>query len=109
MIIETIPHGAIPYRCKHCESMYLWTPSVKVGKCCLRSRVPECDKSECEYYEPEWDDVKCPFCKNKYDQERISALKYKFARAFMDRKARKENTIICSPVGNWLHGKRRGI
>ena len=88
MIIETIPHGAIPYRCKHCESMYLWTPSVKVGKCYLRSRLIECNKSECEYYEPEWDAVQCPICKNKYEQERISTIKYKFARAFMDRKAR---------------------
>ena len=105
MIIETIPHGAIPYRCKHCESMYLWTPSI-IGKCSIRRGSPECEKSDCLYYKPDIDEVRCPFCKNNYDQERISAFKYKIARAFKERHATKENRIICSPIGDWLHGKR---
>ncbi len=106
MIIETIPHGAIPYRCNHCESMYLWTPSYEGGKCSILAGTPECEKSDCHYYEPDIDEVRCPFCKNHYDQERISVIKYKFARASKKRQASKENRIICSPIGDWLHGKR---
>ena len=80
MIIETIPHGAIPYRCSYCESLYLWTPSYKSGKCSIRTGSPECEKSDCHYYEPDIDEARCPFCKNKYDQERISVIKYKLVR-----------------------------
>jgi len=106
MIIEQIPYGAIPYRCTHCKSMYLWAPSYEGGKCSILAGTPECEKSDCHYYEPDIDEVRCPFCKNHYDQERISVIKYKFARASKKRKASKENRIICSPIGDWLHGKR---
>ena len=90
MIIEVIPHGAIPYKCSHCESMYLWTPSCTDGECILRSGSPECEKSDCHYYKPDIDEARCPFCKNQYDQERISPFKYKIARAFKGRQVLRE-------------------
>lgn len=80
MIIETIKHGAIPYMCEHCKSMYLWTPSEENGSCRLRSSEPKCEKSDCHFYEPEIEEARCPFCKNKYDQKRISAFRYKVVR-----------------------------
>lgn len=86
MIIETI--GAIPYRCKHCESMYLWTPSIEKGTCGLRSKKPECEKQNCLYYEPNRDDAQCPFCSDKYEQERISLFRYKIARALRRKRAK---------------------
>lgn len=79
MIIETIPHNAIPYKCTHCESMYLWKPSTD-GNCSFRGKSHECEKSDCYYYEID-NEVRCPFCKDKYEQERISPFKYKIARA----------------------------
>lgn len=81
MIVETIQHGAIPYMCEHCKSMYLWTPSEEDedGVCRIKSGEPKCEMTDCEYYtlDPE---VRCPFCKNKYEQKRISAFRYKIAR-----------------------------
>ena len=90
MIIEVIPHGAIPFRCSHCESMYLWTLSYKDGKCSIRSGTPKCKKADCHYYEPDIEEVRCPFCKNIYSQVRISPFKYKIARAFKGRQVLRE-------------------
>ena len=79
MIIEKIPHGAIPYRCTHCESIYLWTPLEEDGFCEVLAGRPKCEKSDCEYFEMD-PEVRCPFCKNRYDQKRISAFRYKIVR-----------------------------
>lgn len=79
MIIETIQHGAIPYMCEHCKSMYLWTPSNEDGVCTARSKELKCEKPDCEYYTPD-PEVRCPFCKNRYEQKRISEFRYKIVR-----------------------------
>lgn len=81
MIIETIQHGAIPYKCKHCKTVYLWTPSCDDGMCRIRPGSPKCQKSDCYYYEPDPEVVeRCPACKSRYEQKRISAFRYKIVR-----------------------------
>ena len=81
MIIESIPHGAIPYRCKECESLYLWKPGVKKEYCGIKTDKPECINHECAYFEIEAENPRCPICYSKHREVRISNFRYKLMRA----------------------------
>ena len=60
MVIETIPHGVIPFRCERCMTVYLWKPSIADGFC---------------------GEAQCPVCKTRHNQERIGNFRYKLIRA----------------------------
>ena len=86
MIIESIPHGAIPYKCNTCKSIYLWKPVTEKEYCEFTKSTymenPKCDKKEeCIFFEAQLEPVRCPVCKTKYCSERINPFRYKLLRA----------------------------
>ena len=85
MTIEAIPHGVIPFRCKRCETVYLWEPSIADEFCSVRAFHAKCTKQECRYYESDVEEAQCPVCKTRHNQERIGSFQYKLIRAFSKR------------------------
>jgi hypothetical protein len=81
MTIEVIPHGAIPFRCECCMTVYLWKPSIADEFCGIDNIHTKCTKQECRYYEADIEEAQCPVCKTRHNQERIGNFRYKLIRA----------------------------
>lgn len=91
MVIEVIPHGAIPFMCKRCMTVYLWKPSIVDEFCKVRAGHQECTIQECRYYEADVEEVQCPVCKTRHNQKQIGSFQYKLTRAFSKRVERGDD------------------
>lgn len=85
MVIETIPYGAIPYKCDICMTVYLWKPSIVDEFCSVEAGHQECTIQECRYYESDIEEAQCPVCKTRHNQERIGNFRYKLIRALKEK------------------------
>ena len=76
MVIDIVKSKGVPFRCNNCNTYFAWKPD-KQGACFLRTKRPQCEKVECEYYEPA--KKKCPECGSD-DLSEISTIVYKIMR-----------------------------
>jgi len=82
VIVDKIDTKGVPYKCRKCGTLYVWKPEKNnnEGKCRLYFFKGECKETSCEYYQKNCSE-RCPVCGETHN-EKISATKYKFMRAF---------------------------
>jgi len=76
MIIDVLKSKGVPFRCNNCNTYFAWKPDEQ-GECRICTKYKQCEKTECNYYEPVG--KKCPECGSSNLTE-IPAIVYKIMR-----------------------------